>query len=379
MLDKWKIDQEENLIEIANYCAININVLESMSEWVRVVDKKGHILFMNKSMTRDNNIKALEYRCSFDEDIMTKNSSIPMSISLRTLITGETYTEDLNFLGRDYSVTASPIIDEMGQIFASVEVFRDVSEEMRIRKELYQANKRMKKDIRFAKTIQSQLLPKKKNINNLDIDFYYRPSEDLSGDMFDVTRIDDDRVGFYICDVVGHGVSASLLTMFIKQNISALISEGYGIYPSSLLNNLKSKFSELGLDPSVYATIFYGFYSRQNEEICFANAGHNCTPIIYKDGDFSYLEASGFPITDLFLNTDYEEEKISLKKGDTLYLYTDGISEIKNYRGEEFGRNGLIRALGKPGRPIENILRDMRDFSWTRQEDDIALLQIKVG
>lgn len=379
MLDKWKIDQEENLKEIANYCAININVLESMSEWVRVVDKKGHILFMNKSMTRDNNIKALEYRCSFDEDIMTKNSSIPMSISLRTLITGETYTEDLNFLGRDYSVTASPIIDEMGQVFASVEVFRDVSEEMRIRKELYQANKRMKKDIRFAKTIQSQLLPKKKNINNLAIDFYYRPSEDLSGDMFDVTRIDDDRVGFYICDVVGHGVSASLLTMFIKQNISALISEGYGIYPSSLLNNLKSKFSELGLDPSVYATIFYGFYSRQNEEICFANAGHNCTPIIYKEGDISYLEASGFPITDLFLNKDYEEEKISLKKGDTLYLYTDGISEIKNYRGEEFGRAGLIRALGKPGRPIENILKDMRDFSWTRQEDDIALLQIRVG
>lgn len=378
MLEKWKIDQPEILADQANYCAININILESMNDWVRVIDREGNILFMNRSMSEESNIKALEYRCSFDEDIIRGNTLIPRSVSLSTLISNKTFNHDLRFLGREYSVTSSPVLDEEGNVTAAVEVFRDISEEVVMKKELYSTYGKMVEDINFAKNIQKQLLPKKDTYNNIEIDYYYMPSEELSGDMFGVSRIDDDRVGFYICDVVGHGVSASLLTMFINQNISALISEGFGIYPSALLNSLKKKFIALNLAPSTYATLFYGYYSKYDNTLTYANAGHNCMPIIKSKEGIRTLDAKGFPICDLFEGKDYSEHTEVLEKGDELYFYTDGITEIKDYRSQEFGLSRLMDIIEEGGGTIDRLLTSLNNFAWGSPEDDIAFLMARV-
>lgn len=378
MLEKWKIDQPEILADQANYCAININILESMNDWVRVIDKEGNILFMNRSMSEDSNVNALEYRCSFDEDIIKDRTVIPRSVSLSTLISNKTFTHDLDFLGRQYSVTSSPVLDDNGNVTAAVEVFRDISEEVVMKKELYSTYEKMVKDINFAKNIQKQLLPKKDSYNNIDIDYYYMPSEELSGDMFGVSRIDDERVSFYICDVVGHGVSASLLTMFINQNISALISEGFGIYPSALLNRLKEKFLELDLTPSTYATIFYGYYSNHDKTITYANAGHNCMPLVKSKDGIRTLNAKGFPICDLFEGKDYNEYVEVLEAGDELYFYTDGITEIKDYNSEEFGLYRLVDIIKEGEGTIDRLLTSLNNFAWGSPEDDIAFLMARV-
>lgn len=379
MLEKWRIRESLDLKEEINLCKMNINVLESMKDWVRVIDKDGNILFMNKAMENFGNVKALEFRCSFEEDIITDEAIIPHSVSLTPLLTNKSYTNEILFLGKEYSVTSSPILDDDGTAIAAVEVFRDISAEASIRRELFNANRRMVDDIEFSKSIQKQLLPKKGYFNNVEIDYFYRPSEDLSGDMFGVDIIDDDKVAFYICDVVGHGVSASLLTMFIKQNISALLSEGYGIYPNMLLNKLKNKFSELGLSASVYATLFYGYYSKSKETMVYANAGHNCMPLLLRKNSYEKLEATGFPISDLFLGFDYEETEVKINLGETLVFYTDGLTEIKNYSGEEFGVQRFLEVVTKNKNIIENAVKAVDSFSWGQPDDDMAILLAKVG
>ena len=75
----------------------------------------------------------------------------------------------------------------------------------------------MSKDLGFAKHIQEKILPPKGVIDNLHIDYIYKPSEMLSGDIFDVFHIDEDHIGIYISDVSGHGVAAAMMTMFIRQ------------------------------------------------------------------------------------------------------------------------------------------------------------------
>lgn len=380
MLEKWRIKENLDLREEVNLCKMNINVLESMKDWVRVIDKDGNILFMNKAMESFGNVKALEFRCSFEEDIITDDAVIPHSVSLTSLLTNKSFTSEILFLGKEYSVTSSPIFNENGQAFAAVEVFRDISAEVSIRRELFNANRRMVDDIEFSKSIQKQLLPKKGFFNNIEIDYFYRPSEDLSGDMFGVDIIDDDKIAFYICDVVGHGVSASLLTMFIKQNISALLSEGYGIYPNMLLNKLKKKFSELGLSSSVYATLFYGYYSRSKNTMVYANAGHNCMPILMRQNSYEKLIATGFPISDLFLGFDYEETEVKINLGDILVFYTDGLTEITNYSGEEFGVKRFEEAVTNDStKIIENAVKAVDSFSWGQPDDDMAILLAKVG
>lgn len=378
MLGKWKIEATKDLYEQVSYCALNVNVLESMKDWVRVIDKNGNILFINKSMSDYTNVNSLEYKCSFEEDVIGEDSVIPKSVSLTTLLTGRTITNEILFLGKEYSVRSSPIFNDDDEVFAAVEVFRNISEEVTVRRELYNANKKMVDDINFAKTIQKQLLPKKHDYANVKVDYFYKPSESLSGDMFGVVEIDSDRTGFYICDVVGHGVSASLLTMFIKQNLSSLINGGYGLYPNLLLNKMKEKFSELKLSPSVYATIFYGFYSKSTGEFVYANAGHNCIPLHLTDGEVNPLKAKGFPISDLFTGFVYEEHVTDLEAGDKIVFYTDGFTEAKNYKGEEFGLDRFLKIIKKDENIIENVVGAVEDFVWGNPDDDMALLLIEV-
>src|SRR5699024_6036638 len=108
----------------------------------------------------------------------------------------------------------------------------------------------------FAKKIQMSILPKKGVFGPLKIDYLYRPSEILSGDMFDIHKIDDEHIGIYISDVVGHGVSASIMTMFIRQTMESIMKDT--LSPSDAISNLHKSFLDLNLDDENYFTLFYG-------------------------------------------------------------------------------------------------------------------------
>lgn len=355
-------------------CELNIQVLESMDDWVRVIDVNGRIIFLNKAMKESCNVNSSVISCSFDEDMTFGDSVIPRSVSFITLLTKKTYNQEVIFMGKEYSVKSSPVIDEDGEVAAAVEVFRDISSEIHIRRELFNANKAMSDDIKFARSIQRQLLPEKGRVGDLEIDYYYKPSEQLSGDLFDIIRIDQDKVGIYICDVVGKGVGASILTMFIKQTMQAIISELGGANPSTTLYELRARFGEMKLEENLYFTMMYGVYSKKDRTFSYSNAGHNCSPILKLEDNYKVLEITGVPICDIFKEMTYKEDVVRLEKGDQLIFYTDGFTESMSYEREEFGHERFVEAIMMPGDIIENVVTKVNRFSWGEVFDDMAIM-----
>lgn len=279
--------------------------------------------------------------------------------------------------GRYYSVKSSPITNSDGKITAAVEVFRDVTRERKLELELIDRNKIMRKDLQFAKRIQEKILPRKGSIENINIDYIYKASEMLSGDMFDIFRIDDENIGIYISDVAGHGIAASMMTMFIRQTMRAIVADI--LSPRVVLSELHRRFSLLNLEPDKYFTIFYGVYNKVTHKFRFSNAGHNCIPVKFNDEGFKLLEIKGYPIAMLFDSMDYKEESALLVEGDKVLFYTDGITEAKDHNGTDFGVEGILDTILKnPNNLLEEIENKYIYHSWGEQDDDYALVLMEV-
>ena len=217
MLRKEDLNYVEKKIE--EYGMLNYHVLEGMADWVRVVDKEGTIIYANKTMKEALGHNIVGMKC-----YKSHGKEMPCSFCItdRSINTGEIVQKEEKINGRYFSVKSSPVTNSDGKVFAAVEVFRDVTRERKLELELIEKNKKMSKDLGFAKRIQERILPNKEILGNISIDYIYRPSEMLSGDMFDVFYIDDENIGIYISDVSGHGVAAAMMTMFIRQTMRSI-------------------------------------------------------------------------------------------------------------------------------------------------------------
>lgn len=360
--------------KIDKYGMLNYHVLEGMADWVRVVDKEGIVIYANKTMQETLGSNIIGMKCYL---VSGKDMPCNFCITDRSIRKGETIQKEEIINGRYFSVKSSPVANSDGDIFAAVEVFRDVTRERKLELELIEKNKKMSKDLGFAKRIQEKILPKKGLLGNLMIDYIYKPSEMLSGDMFDVFYIDDENIGIYVSDVVGHGVAASMMTMFIRQTMRSIKDDI--LSPSIALTELHRRFTMLGLDTDKYFTIFYGVFNKSTYEFKYSNAGHNSIPIKYNESGIEILESTGYPIALLFDKMIYDEKKIQLKKGDKVLLYTDGITESKDESGKEFGMESVIDIIDNHKNDILNEIEDrIVTYSWGEQEDDFALVLMEV-
>lgn len=359
---------------IGEYGILNYHVLEGMADWVRVVNKDNMIIYANKAMKEDLGedivgIKCYESHCNLDK--------CNFCITQRSIVTGETIQKEEIIDGNYYSVKSSPVKNIDGEIFAAVEVFRNVTRERKLELELIEKNKKMNKDLQFAKRIQEKILPKKGTRESVSLDYIYKPSEMLSGDMFDMFNVDEDNIGIYISDVAGNGVAASMMTMFIRQTMRVMKEEFSS--PAAALSELHKRFLSLNLETDNYFTIFYGIYNRDTGVFKYVNAGHNCMPIKYNDNTMVLLENKGYPITSLFDKIVYEEKEIKLKMGDKILFYTDGITEARNSSGIEFGIEGILDILKNYPEDILNKVEErIINHSWGEQQDDFAIVLLEV-
>ena len=354
---------------------LNYHVLEGMADWVRVVDRNGQIIYANRTMKEALGNNVLDQECY---STLGKDHKCSFCITDRSIRKGETVQKEEIINGRYFSVKSSPVEDSNGEIFAAVQVFRDVTRERKLELQLIEKNKKMSKDLGFAKRIQEKILPQKGKIDNLMIDYIYKPSETLSGDMFDVFQIDDENIGIYISDVVGHGVAASMMTMFIRQTMRSIKIDI--LSPSIALAELHRRFTMLGLETDKYFTIFYGVFNKSTYQFKYANAGHNSIPIKYNDDGLEVLEIKGYPIALLFDEMMYDEKKVQLKKDDKILFYTDGITESKDKDGKEFGIESVIEMIeAHNGDLLTEIQDKIISYSWGEQEDDFALVLMEVS
>lgn len=371
---------EEDLSYIVNQIEetgmLNYHVLESMADWVRVVDKNSTIIYANRAIKKALGQDIVGDKCY---KAYGKQDVCSFCITERTISTGEIVQKEEMIYGKYFSIKSSPVTDKEGNIFAAVEVFRDVTRERKLELELIEKNKKMRRDLGVARKIQEKILPGAGKKYNLDIEYIYNPSEMLSGDIFDIFSIDQDHLGIYIADVSGHGVSASMMTMFIRQSMRSIKDEI--LSPSAALKELQGEFFKLNLEVDKYFTMFYGVFNKSTYEFKFANAGHNCFPIVYNaEGKIDLLELKGYPILSLFEEVDYAEDMVRLNKNDRMLLYTDGITEVRNKDGEEFGMEGIVNLIREDSNvSLSEIEDNIIHFSWGEQEDDIAIVLLNVS
>jgi len=349
-----------------------LSIVDGMIDWVRVVDINNMVLYANKKMKEDlGNI--VGKKCY---DVFCTNEKCDYCISSITLEKGFIMKKESQIGDNTYMVVSSPMRDEYGKISGSVEVFRDITTEINLSQKINEKNKKMSDDINFARNMQMRMLPPKGMYNGVNIDYLYESSDFLSGDFFDVFKIDEDNTGIYICDVVGHGVTASLLTIFVRQSLRTIAKGNTDI--NIIMKELHKTFLALNLDYDRYFSVFFGIYNKTTCDFHFVNAGHNSEPILLSNNrSITMLKSKGYPIANIFDSVQYDESTVKLDVGDKLFFYTDGITEAANEDGKQYGVDNIINIIENKGDILKNIKLSL-DAYCKVHKDDYAILMAEI-
>lgn len=219
--------------------------------------------------------------------------------------------------------------------------------------ELVELNSTLLKDIEYAREMQLRLIPEQMP-KDFNISFHaeYLPAERLSGDFYNVIRLDEDNIAIYLGDVSGHGVAAAMLTVFANQHIVPLKQDedkGNKITPpNQVLSTMYKAFNNTNFDDSTYLVMLYGIYNTKTKVFKYSSAGLNVSPYLVKStGHVIELNSRGFAICKLgeYISPNYEIREILVDSGDKLLLYSDGLIEAKNSNNEIFGQEKMKRFL----------------------------------
>lgn len=355
-----------------------LDILDGMDDWVRVVDRNNSVIFINRSMERDLGICDLAGKKCYE--LMGCDDPCSNCITNKAVFEGKSCRKEEVFNNRIFSVMSSPIIADDGNVYYAVEVLRDITKEKEMERELIRQNMKLQHDLDMARKVQMQLLPQNVKIPGLDFAYLYRPCDDLSGDMVNIFQIDRDHIGIYIADVSGHGVSASMLTIFI---ISSLNRKSHS--PSRTLYRLFRQYNSGDFDKDSYITIFYGIYNVRTRVLTYSNAGHNCAPVITGHNGVKRLYMPGVPISNWVENPNYHDASIQLDTGDRLFLYTDGVTEQwLDEPGKITSDSYIMEILRDKNIDLQTALNKVCEYVYTRlenigarQKDDITMALVQ--
>jgi sigma-B regulation protein RsbU (phosphoserine phosphatase) len=291
---------------------------------------------------------------------------------------GESYWE---------SASISPIVNESGQVTHYIAVKEDITERkmaeeaLRISEEkLRKRNYGLERDIEYARVVVNRLLPGKPPIlKNLNVDFRYVPMVAIGGDFFSFNSADEQGFGFFIGDVVGHGVSAALFLSLIK-SITDRLNAIHGSNPGLYLKELNNELYQSNV--LFFITSLYGYFefSDQSTVFCFAKGGHP-PPILYSAAEKTscQLGSDGIPVG-LSPTAQFEEVTRRLLPGDRVYLYTDGIIEARNQSRAMLELEGLETIIARTGDlslrdSLDFIIEEVRKFRESEPvEDDLVII-----
>jgi serine phosphatase RsbU (regulator of sigma subunit) len=201
----------------------------------------------------------------------------------------------------------------------------------------------------------------------------------VGGDYYDFLSLGRDRLGLVIGDIAGKGIAGALLMANLQANLRSQCAIALD-QPQRFLRSVNQLFYENTAD-SAYATLFFAEYDDQVGRLRYANCGHLSALLLRRDGNLERLDFT-CPVLGLFKEWDCSIDERRLLPGDTLALYTDGVTEAFNDAGEEFGEQGLIDALRlhreRPSQAmVTSIVDEVREFSPHEQYDDITLIVAK--
>lgn len=276
--------------------------------------------------------------------------------------------------------------------FDSLEVLARVRSLLRIREyqdTLAKHNARLEEELQMARSIQEILIPQNgvQELSGFRIASRCCPEMAVGGDFFDVWEIVPNRLGVFISDVMGHGVSAAFVTVFIK-TILAEFQELIEDNPGYLLEILNTRFNDLiSSRLFMFATAFCGIIDLGKEELICANAGHSF-PFLY-DGHQQTYCAIGDKNTGnglgIWRESIYETVHYPFSRLGKIFLYTDGVYEAKSPQGQEFTVERLQRLVNacasqSAGELIASVSEAVDTFTENYpKDDDLTLIAIEAA
>ena len=242
---------------------------------------------------------------------------------------------------------------------------------------------RLDRELEFARSVQAAALPQMVSDPRFDLFAYMDTAKEVGGDFYDFFRIGDDYFAFLIADVSGKGIPAALFMMTAKAQIKSGILNN----PNTPLNEIIKEVNDAvceGNDACMFVTVFVAILNLKTGELIYVNAGHNAPIIRRENGECDWLPVeSGFVIGGID-GVDFKRQTIQFNPGDSILLYTDGVTEAMNPQNQLYGDERLINLMNGPVMrfaPPECVLDEIRSdvalyVDGAPQSDDITMVYL---
>jgi PAS domain S-box-containing protein len=357
-------------------------ILDSLSDGVYVCDRDRRIVYWSKSAERITGwqpgdvvgrLCLEDVLCHEDKDgnRLCGEEHCPLH---RAMVTGATTTVPVIVYARGkdgrkipMQVTAAPIRNESGKVVGGVETFRDVSPVLQ--------------DLERAKMIQLQALVQDLPSDpRLRFSTFYLPHDIVGGDYYAVKQLDEDRYGFLVADMEGHGLAAALYTMQLvsvwSQHCQLLTS------PAGFAAEVNKELVRIFGRVVTFATAVCGVIDARAGKVSLTGAGGPPPLIIRANKTMEKIKCTG-PLFGVMEDVPYEEQIVELEPGDSLLLFSDGAFEIRNARDQLLGVDGLAKILTSLDYPRNQLNMDamqeelLKFSNDIRLQDDITIMEVR--
>lgn len=242
----------------------------------------------------------------------------------------------------------------------------------------------LQRELDIANVIQTSLLPKKfpafPDRKEFDIFAKMIPAKEVGGDLYDFFLIDKYRLGVIVGDVSGKGIAAALLMAVSKTLLKATASKGMPV--DNILSEVNSILAEES-PSNMFVTVFLGVLDTRSGSFEYSNGGHNPPYLISTDGSVKQLDNIGGLLLGAIKEAEYQSNVVIIKPGESLFFYTDGVTESFNKDAEEFQEALLEKSLTSKNslnvdELVEHVFEDVQAYSeGTVQSDDITCVALK--
>jgi serine phosphatase RsbU (regulator of sigma subunit)/predicted ester cyclase len=274
-----------------------------------------------------------------------------------------------------HRISGGKIAEEWGLTTSDSELMGQRLEQERIEREL------IEQELGLARTIQQASLPKEvPRLEGWQISPYYQPAREVGGDFYDFFDLEDGRVVVVVGDATGKGMPAALIAEATSNMLRAVAQALGSSSPGGVLSRVNETLLAR-IPDNMFVTCFYAILEPNSGSLSYANAGHDL-PYLYRGrGEAEELRARGMPLG-LMPGMGYEEKETTLHVGEAALLYSDGLVEAHEPKGEMFGFPRLRALVGEHGEEQalgDFLMEELYSFvgeGW-EQEDDITLLTLR--
>jgi phosphoserine phosphatase RsbU/P len=243
-----------------------------------------------------------------------------------------------------------------------------------------ESERRRKSELEIAANVQQKLFPRNlRPLQTLDYAGHCVAAKEVGGDYYDFLEITDQSLGFVLADVSGKGVPAALLmanlqACFRNQQPGALLR------PAEVLEGVNRHFYE-STAAERFATLFFGSYDDRTRRLRYVNCAHLAPILLRATGDIERLEPTALMLG-AFREWHCQETQTDLRRGDTLVIYSDGVTEAGIERGNEFGEERLLSLLcehrgDSADLLVRTIIDAVAEFSGASRTDDVTVVALR--